>query len=83
MLCEGSKGADNLPDVAAHFHIQENIIENVGRQWGGSSRAARFARGAAASRQRARQRLATDNRLNNINFLICCLLSKVVWPKFT
>ena len=43
-------------DVAAHFHIQENIM------WGGSSRAARFARGAAASRQRgqrARQRLAT------------------------
>ena len=29
-----------LPDVAAHFHIQENIIENM---WGGSSRAARFA----------------------------------------
>ena len=29
-----------------------------GPLWGGSSRAARFARGAAASRQRARQRLA-------------------------
>ena len=41
-----------LPDVAAHFHIQSNI----------SSRAARFARGAAASRQRARQRLATCAR---------------------
>ena len=30
-----------------------------GPLWGGSSRAARFARGAAASRQRARQRLAS------------------------
>ena len=29
-------------------------------KWGGSSRAARFARGAAALRQRARQRLATN-----------------------
>ena len=46
-----------LPDVAAHFHIQENIIEIL--CGAASSRAARFARGAAASRQRARQRLAT------------------------
>ena len=36
-----------LPDVAAHFHV-------------GSSCAARFGRGAAALRQRARQRLASQ-----------------------
>ena len=47
---------ERLPDVAAHFHILPPL-------WGGSSRAARFAHGAAASRQpaaRAGQRLAKE-----------------------
>ena len=47
----------NLPDVAAHFHVGNRLPP----LWGGSSRAARFARGAAALRQRARQRLASFN----------------------
>ena len=45
--------------------------------WGGSSRAARFARGAAASRQRARQRLASHWSLHVFIFTydICKLIN--------
>ena len=49
-----------LPDVAAHFHVADASVPlqrwfSSVPLWGGSSRAARFARGAAAPRQRARQ----------------------------
>ena len=54
----------NLPDVVAQFHAA---------LWGGSSRAARFARGAAALRQRARQRLASCNQS------ICQRRARVAW----
>ena len=68
--------ATRLPDVAAQFHVGN---------MGGSSRAARFARGAAALRQRARQRLATT-RWNQASFYFPFFQShkaKIIKPIFT
>ena len=59
-----SKLLSNLPDVAAHFHVG-----NVGgssiftlETWGGSSRAARFARGAGGCRSAAAGQTTSGNK---------------------